>query len=234
MPRATGAPGATGDQSKPQGPPCLGGQEYHRVARSESRTSRGFDGLTHTRGALKRGGPGANSPMSSEFAQLMEEPPGGPNHGHRASDNPEREGRQLPLGAEDWAAAEFARAGGWTIITDVPGGEARGGGWQRSGGTTHRGVLHPDEHVDNGALLALVEAEFGHTREDVHSVYRQGPLSDEKRQLRDVIDARVLALSRSGANVALLGRALGFPVKDNGNCRAMENALARARQKETS
>jgi len=166
--------------------------------------------------------------MSSEFAQLVEEPPGGANAGRRASTNPEVEGRHLSLGVADAQAAEFLRNGGWSVIS-MGGGER-----QRSGMNAHRGVLHPEEHVDHEALRPLVEDELGFTIEEVRAVYRQGPLSHDQRQLRGAIDARVLALSRSGANVALLGAALGFPVKTNGNCRAMENALARARAKEAT
>jgi len=89
--------------------------------------------------------------MESEFAQLMEEPPGGGNNGRRASTNPEVEGRQLPLGTDEWQAAEFMREGGWTVIS-MGGGER-----QRSGMNAHRGVLHPEEHVDADALRPLFE-----------------------------------------------------------------------------
>jgi hypothetical protein len=156
----------------------------------------------------------------------MQEPAGGSNHGHRAPEGPtSQEGsdtRWLPLGVEDWQAAEFMRDNGWTV--------ARVKDPALSGMAAHRGVLHPDDHVDTDALQAMVESEFGFSCEQVHAVYRQGPLTSDQRELRGSIDARVLALSRSGTNLALLGQALGFPVKANGNCRAMENALARARK----
>lgn len=173
--------------------------------------------------------------MSSELAQLMEEPPGGPNSGRRASNNPEVEGRHLPLGASEWQVAEFMRSSSWDVVahTRRADGDSRPGGeWSRSGGTTHRGVLHPDEYVDHEALRPMVERELGFSYEQVRSVYRQGPLTADQRELRGQIDARLLALSHAGANVALLGQALGFPVKENGNCRAMENALTRARAEE--
>ena len=98
----------------------------------------------------------------------------------------------------------------------------------------HRGVLRPDEYVDEAALRGLVEQELGFTYEQVRSVYRQGRLSAEQRELRGQIDARVLALSCAGANIALLGRALGFHVNDAGACEALNNALARARKEGTS
>ena len=162
----------------------------------------------------------------SELAHLMEEPPGGENHGRQATTDPNLHGRQTSLDADDWQAAEFMRGGGWGIVTHA------GGEWKRAGGSDHRGVLHPDEYVNEDALRPMVERELGFTYEQVRSVYRQGPLSADGRELRGRVDARLLVLSRSGANLALLGAALGFPIKDNGNCRAMENALARARAKE--
>jgi hypothetical protein len=121
----------------------------------------------------------------------------------------------------------FLLEGGWHAV-EPPKGSVRGGGT-----TSHRGVLHPGEYVNEDALRVLVERELGFTYEQVRSVYRQGPLSPDQRELRARIDARLLALSNAGGNVALLGAALGFPVKANGNCRAMENALARARKEES-
>ena len=114
---------------------------------------------------------------------------------------------------------------GWSVVS-IKGGDEEGGV------TSHRGVLHPDEYVDSDTLRVLVERELGFTYEQVRSVYRQGPLSADQRELRGHIDARLLALSRSGGHMAELGRALGFDVKANGNCRAIENALTRAREEE--
>lgn len=150
----------------------------------------------------------------SESAQLMQEPAGGHNHGRTSSANPEVEGRSTPLGVGDWQAAEYMRNNGWTVET----------------GTAHRGVLQPEEHVDAEALRLMVEAELGFTYAQVHSVYRQGPLNADQRILRGRIDARVLTLSDAGGSTALLGRALGFPIKDDGHCRALANALTRARE----
>lgn len=160
--------------------------------------------------------------MSSEFAQLMEEPAGGPNHGRRVSTNPEVDGRCLPLEADDWQAAEFMRGGGWSVIT------AGGGERQRAGMHAHRGVVHPDEHVDTEALGPLVEAELGFTIDEVHSVYSTGGrIPDHLRGLRGRIDARLLALSRSGANMALLARTLGVAYDPT-----VKRALRRARGQE--
>jgi hypothetical protein len=160
----------------------------------------------------------------SELAQLMEETPGGPNYGRRASTNPEVEGAHVPLAADDHQAAEFLREGGWTFGTYKDG--ARAG--VSSHGVNQHTVLHPEEHVDTDALLAAVEAEFGFTKHDVHAVYKTGGrIPDQLRQLRGRIDARLLALSRSGANMALLGRLLGVEYDPT-----VKRALRRARAEE--
>jgi len=139
-------------------------------------------------------------------------------------------GHELPANASerrvsDPVEADFLNAGGWRVVS-IKGGDEEGGV------TSHRGVLHPDEYVDADVLRGLVERELGFSYEQIRSVYRQGPLSATQRELRACIDARLLALSRAGAHMAELGRALGFPIKDDGHCRVMENALARAREEE--
>ena len=183
---------------------------------------------------LKNGGLGANSMRDVELAELMQEPVGGHNHGRAASTNPEAEGRHLSLEVSDWQAAEIFREGGLTVVTDVPGSDGRGGGWQRAGGTTHRGTLAEGEYVEPELLQIMVERRLGFTYEEIHSVYRQGRMSADQRELRGRIDARLLALSRSGGNMAELGRALGFHVNESGSCEALVNALARARREEQS
>jgi hypothetical protein len=171
----------------------------------------------------------------SELAQLMEEPAGGPNNGRRASDNPNAEGRHLPLGVSEWQARDMLQAKGWGVI------HAKDGA--REGIHAHRGVLHEDEYVDTEALRPALEAELGFTVDEVRSVYARkakgGPLPHSLRELRGRIDARVLALSRSGGNLLLLARVLGLSVKpgdDKGgpSCDSIERAMARARREEKS
>lgn len=116
----------------------------------------------------------------------------------------------------------FLIDGSWRVVS-VKGGN------QAGGVTSHRGVLRGDEYIDHEKLVALVERELGYTFDDVHAVYRKGRLTDTQRELRGQIDARLLALSLSGANMALLARVLGFVVAPNGNCKAVDRALARAR-----
>jgi len=215
MPRSTDPAGATAGQSKPQGPPRSRGQFYHRVAALNNRRA--------PRAAGKWGRASANSPMS-ELAHLMEEPPGGPNQGRRASTNPEVEGSHVPLGADDWQAAEFLREGGWTFVHPHDG--ARAG--IRSHVVNQHTVLHPDEHVDVEALRPAFEARLGFTFDELRSVYSTGGrIPAALGELRGRIDARLLALSRSGANMDLFGRVTGL------NPSTLDRALARARDKET-
>jgi hypothetical protein len=164
----------------------------------------------------------------------------GLHRGHRWSEaerrprfSDELDASDADADAEDERELEalgFLVDGGWTAIDSTRGSKGWTPGARDAGMTSHRGVLHPDEHVDPDALRAAVERELGFTIDDVQAVYRQGKKSATQVELRERIDARVLALANAGANLTLLGRALGFPVKDNGNVRALENALARARK----
>jgi hypothetical protein len=99
-----------------------------------------------------------------------------------------------------------------------------GGGWHVVKGTAHRGVLHPDEYVDEHRTSVEVERHFGFGRTDVGEVYVQGPKSAAQRELRAQIDARFLEIRKAGGNVELLARYLGMDRKTIGR------ALTRARQ----
>lgn len=127
----------------------------------------------------------------------------------------------------------FLIDGGWTAV-DTTRGTARNTGFtpgaRDAGMTSHRGTLHSDEYVDHEALRPLVEDGLGFTYDDVHAVYRRGRLSASTLELRARIDARLLELANAGANVAQLGRVLGFSVNASGSCEALNNALERARK----
>lgn len=86
----------------------------------------------------------------------------------------------------------------------------------------------PDAEVADAVLAVL-----GLNRNDVHAVYRRGRLSVSTHELRARIDARLLELATAGANVAQLGRVLGFHVNASGSCEALNNALVRARKERT-
>lgn len=166
----------------------------------------------------------------SELAQLMEEPAGGDNHGRHSSDganhgvnldaNP---GGRVPLGTTDWQVEEFLRGTGWTFVHNHDG--------TRAGLNSHlvnqHTVLHPDEHVDELLLAALVEDELGFTVEQLHSVYcTGGRIPSSRIALRAEIDARLLDLASGGANMDLFGRLTGL------NESTLDRALARARSQE--
>lgn len=116
---------------------------------------------------------------------------------------------------------EFAE-GGFSVLVPARGGREA----DDLGMTSHRGALHPDEYVDSDVLRATIEDALGFTYEDVSSVYRQGPLAPEQRQLRDCIDSRLLALLRSGGNMTVLADVLTL----SGS--VVDRALARAKAAE--
>lgn len=165
--------------------------------------------------------------MGSELGQLIEEPPGGANHGRRLADNPNVEGRHLRLEVSRWKAAEFMRAKGWGALRERAQRPSVSG--MGSHLVNQHTVLHPDDYVDEELLAALVEDELGFSAEQLHSVYSTGGrIPSDRRGLRDRIDARLLALSRGGANMDLFGRVTGL----NGS--TVDRALARARAEEAA
>lgn len=146
--------------------------------------------------------------FSDALAALMAEPPEGVVIDHKL---------------------DFLSGGGWVprdIKDNTMDGEAGGGI------THHRGVLHKDEYVDDEALLRRVEVRLGFSKAQVLSVYRQGRLSANQIALRDRLDARLLELSRHGGNMSWVCRILGLQTKRNGNCNALDTALARAKKAE--
>jgi hypothetical protein len=163
-----------------------------------------------------------------DFRELMEEPAGGQNHGRVTTIAPEELGRQLPLGVAEAQAHEFVKTGGWSIVDPLHDGRA-------SGAVAHRGATHPDEYVDETTLRAAFADAFGFTYDEVRSVYRQGRLTHEKGELRARIDARLLALSRAGANMTELARLVGFGETADGTWpKALKNAIRRAKDAEAS
>jgi hypothetical protein len=91
----------------------------------------------------------------------------------------------------------------------------------------HRRRADFDEEADRRWLLPLIERQLGFTHDEVRSVYRQGPLSAKQRDFRADIDDAMLALSRGGGNMVLVGRLLGFYV--NRGCKVINDAVERAR-----
>lgn len=125
--------------------------------------------------------------------------------------------------AEDIGHGDYQSGFG---IVDTSRGEGKGDTYGASdmGMTAHRGVLQEGEHVDADELQAAIEAELGFTYAEITAVYKAGPKSATQREQRTYIDARLLALSSSGANITLVADAIGLS-------RATVNrALERARE----
>jgi len=151
---------------------------------------------------------------------IMSEPPGGENHGYSVSsfkdddETPRRARRDLSMRlARVEQVGLGSEGGGYDVVA----------GKEEGGLVAHRGVLQPDEYVDFFALRAEVEAELGFTYGDVAAAYALGRPSNEQRQLREKIDARLLALSRAGGNMEQLARVLDLSEK------TVDRALRRAR-----
>jgi hypothetical protein len=108
---------------------------------------------------------------------------------------------------------------GWRIVSGKSGGFG-----DRCGLTAHRGVLHPDEYVDEMRVLVAVERQLGFMLIDVWEAYGQGRKSAAQRAQRERIDARLLEIADAGGNLELLARVLEVDRKTIGR------ALARARQ----
>ena len=192
--------------------------------------------------ALKKGALSAGSPMRERTSAIRDDlaaagllpdgdhtvvGPGGVSLPATTSRQHERRKARL-----DHVSRGQLYEGGWHVVS-IKGGDEEGGV------TSHRGVLHPDEYVDYERLVGLVEDALGFSYDDVRAVYRQGRLSDTQRELRDRIDARLLALSRAGGNIVELGRVLGLRVRTDrpgggDDCPVLDSALRRARAAELS
>jgi hypothetical protein len=115
----------------------------------------------------------------------------------------------------DPAVRDFLAAGGWRTVSPKSG--------DRGGMVAHRGVLHPDEYVDELRVLIEAEHRLGFTIADLWEVYSQGRKSAAQRELRDRIDRRLLELAEAGGNLTALARV--FEVDPD----TFSRALARAR-----
>lgn len=169
--------------------------------------------------------------FEGDLEALMEEPPGGLNYGRTWLAPEGEEPRALPLSVEDAQAAEFLSAehgGGWTIVHIAQSPED-------TGMTAHRGVVHPDEHIDWERVRALVEDNLGCPLAEIEEVYCAGKPTAIRARARAVIDARLLALSRAGGNMLALARILGWAIdEERSDCRMMRRALERARAAEAA
>ena len=179
--------------------------------------------------------------MRDGIEDIMKQPPGEPNFGRRKAMDDDGEWGQFPLDAAGMQARDIltppdaqesdpsAFGAGVSMVDTARGGGGRSGqtyGAGDAGMVAHRGTLHPDEYVDFFALREAVEADLGYAYADVTFAYANGRPSTEQRQLREKIDARLLALSRAGGNMEQLAKALGISEK------TIDRALKRAREVE--
>lgn len=151
---------------------------------------------------------------------IMSEAPVGDNHGYAiasftdSEDTPQRSRRDQTMRLSGLEQAAPGQHGGFGIAT----------GKDDGGLVAHRGILAPGEYVDWFALREAVEADLGFTYAEVNEAYALGRPTVEQRQLREKIDARLLALSRAGGNMETLAKALALSEK------TVDRALRRARE----
>jgi hypothetical protein len=159
--------------------------------------------------------------VTEDIQEIMEQPPVEGNHGQSVGTYVDESGS--PQVARRDLAGRLASVDQKGLDT----GDSRFGivvGKDEGGLVAHRGVLQEDEYVDPFLLRDAVEAELGFSYADVTAAYRKGRPTAEQRQLREKVDARLLALSRAGGNMDQLSKALGLPE------RTLDSALARARE----
>ena len=160
--------------------------------------------------------------MTEDVKGLMEETPGGENHGYSVvSYNDDHAGPQVTRRDLAGRLVRMDQGGGYTR-DEMPFGVVSGK--DEGGLVAHRGVLAPGEYVDGFVLRDAVQADLGFTYGDVASAYALGRPTTEQRQLREKIDSRLLALSRAGGNMEQLAKALGLSEK------TVDRALRRARE----
>lgn len=129
-----------------------------------------------------------------DFASLMEEPPGGHNHGRMDG---------YTLDTQEMVTADFRYAGGFGIAHEGEGGT-------RGNPRTNDAILGEDEFVDEGLLRRMVEEELGFDLDLVRTIYSSKYLSPDLRATRTSIDARILELYESGANMNAFSRVTGI------------------------
>lgn len=158
-----------------------------------------------------------------DIQEIMSEPPGGENHGVAVDSYVDEAGS--PRTTRRDLSQRLSRLD----QRGLEAGDSRFGvvtGREEGGLVAHRGVLHPDEYVDFFALREQVEADLGFTYGEVSQAYAGGRPTPEQRQLREKIDARLLALSRAEGNMLQLAQAVGLSEK------TIDRALVRAREVE--
>lgn len=170
--------------------------------------------------------------MDEDLSQLMEEPPGGWNHGKRTSDlsgfaeqermtSPSLSRPHVPkvnLNIKDRAAQKDTNS---LSQDDL----------YYHGMRAHRGILQPEEYVDSDELAEKVGMLLGMPIETVRGAFAPGTPDRLRQSIKSSLEDKMLQLSEAGGNMSILAQVLEFNVREDGYCRTMSNLLARARDR---
>lgn len=101
------------------------------------------------------------------------------------------------------------------------------------GMSAHRGVLEQEEKLflDKELARTLVGIYLGTPVREVGEIYGSGRPGPERLAKRDALDEVFLELQEQGGNMSALARVLDWHIRENGECRKMSKALARAKSR---
>lgn len=146
---------------------------------------------------------------NEDLEALMQEPPGGHNHGRQTRE--EGKPPSAAVSTEDMVASEFLsddNTVAWSLVNTRRG--TGPGGTQDAGMTSHRGVLHPDEHVNAEVLYRELERSLGISLQEFDAAYRsRGKPTTEIMATREKMDQVFLEVVEAGGNVEELAKILG-------------------------
>lgn len=145
-----------------------------------------------------------------DIEELMQEPPGGHNHGRTAwqggSDDFDGDSKR-ELSTEAMIQSDFLKGHeghGWQVVLPRTGGA-------QGGTVAHRGVLHPAEYVDHERLVRLVGQTVGVSYDELRETFiSRGRPSAEKAKRRAEILAKLRDALGDDGNVSLLAQILGI------------------------
>ena len=107
-------------------------------------------------------------------------------------------------------------------------------GWEY-GAKAHRGLLTPLERkwVDLDKVRAMVLEHLGIDKAALALFDKSRP-TDAERVIREDIEDKLLELKRRGADMPVIGSALGWPTQKNGWNQKMARVLSRAKKRRFS
>lgn len=167
--------------------------------------------------------------MEEDVARLMEEPPGGWNHGKRVS--------ELQAYVDDRAKV-VSQPNVPKLNLNIKERAAQNDTHSISqddlyyhGMKAHRGILQPEEHVDSEELAEKVGILLGMPIETIRGAFAPGTPDRLRLSIKNSLEDKILELSEAGGNMSILAHVLGFSVREDGYCRTMSNLLARSRER---